>query len=376
MKKFLPLAIIFILVACAKGGDTDNNFNNTANNSTNSTTNNTTNNCTDSCTSGFSRCQGDMFQICDLVGTCYEWVNDTDCTSILGVCEEVVASQQAQCVVPCQDECTEGYKRCSDNIIETCIMDTDCTIWEETQNCTTSSMNCLEESNSAQCVTTCVDECSSVGEVRCNENTAQSCVLTEGCLVWNEVSNCTTQGKSCEVSGNTVSCVTSDFSIFFSEYLEGSSNNKAVEIYAKGATGYNISVCQINIYFNGNITPNNTISLGSTELNNGDTYVVCHQDFNLGDVCDMKDVKLSFNGNDAVELVCDGIVYDVIGQIGDDPGDSWGSGDTVTLNKTLRRKCSVTAGDAVGSDAFDPVVEWDSELQDTYIGLGTHVLCK
>ena len=62
----------------------------------------------------------------------------------------------------------------------------------------------------------------------------------------------------------------------------------------------------------------------------------------------------------------------MIGQIGFDPGTEWGTGLTSTADNTLRRKASVEAGDANGSDAFDPSVEWDGFAVDTFDGLGTH----
>jgi hypothetical protein len=81
---------------------------------------------------------------------------------------------------------------------------------------------------------------------------------------------------------------------------------------------------------------------------------------------------LGFNGDDALVLLRDGTIVDVFGQIGVDPGSSWGSGATVTANATLRRKSAVLAGDAVGTDAFDPAAEWEGFPVDTFSGLGAH----
>ena len=65
-------------------------------------------------------------------------------------------------------------------------------------------------------------------------------------------------------------------------------------------------------------------------------------------------------------------MLDVIGQIGSDPGSQWGTGLTSTADNTLRRKADICAGDPVGSDAFDPAVEWDGFANDTFDGLGAH----
>jgi hypothetical protein len=66
------------------------------------------------------------------------------------------------------------------------------------------------------------------------------------------------------------------------------------------------------------------------------------------------------------------VTQDIVGQIGFlPPGSGWGSGATSTYNRTLRRKCTVTTGDKVGSDAFDPAVEWDGFALDTFSNMGS-----
>ncbi|NJN94859.1 MAG: CehA/McbA family metallohydrolase [Anaerolineales bacterium] len=69
-----------------------------------------------------------------------------------------------------------------------------------------------------------------------------------------------------------------------------------------------------------------------------------------------------------------GVIIDVIGQIGVDPGTEWGSGLTSTADNTLRRKPTIEAGDANGGDAFNPAAEWDGFAVDTFADLGTHLL--
>jgi hypothetical protein len=63
---------------------------------------------------------------------------------------------------------------------------------------------------------------------------------------------------------------------------------------------------------------------------------------------------------------------DVIGQIGNAPTTEWGSGLTSTADNTLRRKNNVCSGDPIGSDTFDPSLEWDGYATDTFDGLGAH----
>lgn len=88
--------------------------------------------------------------------------------------------------------------------------------------------------------------------------------------------------------------------------------------------------------------------------------------------CDLRTTSsvMSFNGDDAVALLCRGSFLDVIGQIGFRPSTEWGTCLTSTADNTLRRLCTVTASDPDGSDAFDPALEWEGLPVDTFSGLG------
>jgi hypothetical protein len=162
--------------------------------------------------------------------------------------------------------------------------------------------------------------------------------------------------------------------LFFSEYLEGSSNNKAVELYNASNVTIDLDPCAIAIYSNGSATASATINLPAFDLAPGATYVVCHSSAVAGitDRCQLTSGSLGFNGNDAVALVCNGIRIDVFGEIGFDPGSAWGSGATSTLDRTLRRMTSVSFGDPDGSDDFFPEREWLGYDRDTFTGLGVY----
>jgi len=163
--------------------------------------------------------------------------------------------------------------------------------------------------------------------------------------------------------------------LFISEYIEGSSNNKAVEIYNGTGAAVNLAAGGYNIqmFFNGSATAGLTINLTGT-VAAGDVYVVAHSSANATILAQADQTNGSgwFNGDDAVVLRKGTVVIDVIGQIGFDPGTEWGTGLTSTADNTLRRKASVCAGDPNGSDAFDPVVQWDGFATDTFGGLGAH----
>jgi hypothetical protein len=157
--------------------------------------------------------------------------------------------------------------------------------------------------------------------------------------------------------------------LFFSEYVEGSSSNKALEISAFRRSV--LDGCKVGAYFNGKKEATVIASL-SGSLEAGQVLTLCTSTLKtqLGAVCEQVG-NLTFNGDDAVALSCDGKLLDVIGQIGVDPGLAWGSATISTADHTLRRKCSVTVGDADGLDAFDPSGQWQALPADTFSGLGS-----
>ncbi|MCO4744882.1 MAG: amidohydrolase family protein [Proteobacteria bacterium] len=158
----------------------------------------------------------------------------------------------------------------------------------------------------------------------------------------------------------------------FSQYLEGSSGtNKMVEVIQADSGALDLETCQVKVYANGNTSPNNTINLGPGTLNQGDVWVLCNvSDTALSGVCDQSAGGLTFNGDDALELSCGGTVQDVFGQIGTDPGTSWGTPSTA--DNVLVRNCSITSGDADGADSFDPSIEWSETTPDVSAGFGSH----
>ncbi|MGD1927571.1 MAG: endonuclease/exonuclease/phosphatase family protein [Leptolyngbyaceae cyanobacterium] len=160
--------------------------------------------------------------------------------------------------------------------------------------------------------------------------------------------------------------------LFFSEYVEGSSFNKALEIANFTGSDIDLSEYSVEIYFNGNTSPNTALILSGT-LADGNVYVIADDgaDAAILSVADLTPSNSFFNGNDAIALLRNGQIVDVFGQIGVDPGSSWPGGGA---NVTLRRQSAITAGDPDGSDAFDASAEWDSFPSDTFDGLGTHTI--
>ncbi len=159
--------------------------------------------------------------------------------------------------------------------------------------------------------------------------------------------------------------------LFISEYVEGSSNNKCIELFNGTGATVDLSEYSIHIYANGGAIATSTISLLGM-LSDQDVYVVCQTNADAGINADFRSNVLNYNGNDAVALLHDNAIIDVIGQIGADPITEWGSGVISTRDNTLRRKSSILMGDPDGSDAFDPTTEWDGFANDTFDGLGMH----
>ena len=163
--------------------------------------------------------------------------------------------------------------------------------------------------------------------------------------------------------------------LFISEYIEGSSNNKALEIFNGTGAAIDLAAAGYNVqmFFNGKTIDPLTINLTGS-VADGDVFVIAHSSA-VAEVLDQADQTNGsgwFNGNDAVVLRKGGAVVDSIGQIGVDPGSQWGGGLTSTADNTVRRKDSIEAGDTNPSDAFDPAVEWDGFATDTFDGLGVH----
>ena len=188
--------------------------------------------------------------------------------------------------------------------------------------------------------------------------------------------------------------------LFFSEYVEGTSQNKAIEIYNPTSNTIDLSTYKVERYSNGatNSSGGGTTTL-SGMLASGDVFVLTHGDtstsgqfgfidlalYNLGDMSSGPyPSPMHMNGNDAMVLTNDGVIVDVIGRVGEDPGGAWTDDASVgftdanggawwTANHTLIRKRTVIIGDNDGLDLFNPSIEWDSLSVDTWSNLGSHI---
>lgn len=161
--------------------------------------------------------------------------------------------------------------------------------------------------------------------------------------------------------------------LFFSEYVEGSSLNKALEIFNGTGAAVDLSDYVVEIYFNGSESPGATIAL-SGSLEDGDVFVIADDgaDAAILTEADLTPTNNFFNGDDTIVLRRDSAIIDVIGQIGTDPGSEFFNNGVGTQDETLRRISSVMDGDTIGDDAYDPSVEFESFANNAFDGLGAH----
>ena len=178
--------------------------------------------------------------------------------------------------------------------------------------------------------------------------------------------------------------------LFFSEYAEGSSNNKYVEIYNPSSTAVNLNNYQIKGTNNGTAWGDNgerELALGGTLAANS-VYIICTDAADpaiiaKADLALPYESPVHYNGNDAIAIFgVDGsgnftVIMDVIGVQSSDPGPAgWNvAGVTgATKDHTLVRKSSISKGNtnwenSAGTSASDS--EWEVKDVDDWTSLGT-----
>jgi len=162
--------------------------------------------------------------------------------------------------------------------------------------------------------------------------------------------------------------------LLFSEYVEGSSYNKALEIYNLGdSVDFDSDSYAIEIYTNGASSASYTLNLTGVISSNA-TFVIgnTRASNSILSAANQLSGSLNFNGDDAIVLTHNGGIVDRIGQIGFDPGAEWGSGDVSTQDNTLRRSDYILVGDVSAASVFDPALQWIGYAQDSFSGLGQH----
>ena len=123
--------------------------------------------------------------------------------------------------------------------------------------------------------------------------------------------------------------------LVISAYVEGSSQNKCIELFNGTENDIDLATYSIDVYSNGNTEVNSSFALEGT-IAAGGYFLICHGDANLAGITVDFVANLNFNGNDAVALNNGTTNVDVVGQIGVNPeNDAWINGDCSTANNTL-----------------------------------------
>ncbi|WNM23761.1 ExeM/NucH family extracellular endonuclease [Demequina capsici] len=168
--------------------------------------------------------------------------------------------------------------------------------------------------------------------------------------------------------------------LIISEYIEGSSSNKAIEIYNGTTDAIDLGGYTLALYSNGatSATYHNTLS-GTIAAGQTQVYYNSSATQAIKDVAGSVSLSsVNFNGDDAVVLyygdVATGTVVDSIGQVGlqvvwtgGTAGDATGS----TRDRTLVRDAAVCSGDADPTDLYD-LAGWTGYATDTFGYLGSH----
>lgn len=192
--------------------------------------------------------------------------------------------------------------------------------------------------------------------------------------------------------------------LFISEYIEGWSNNKALEIYNPTGASVDLSDYRLERYANGATAAQDNQKVDLSGMLESDSVVVVVLDKQDPDGVDFEapvwdelaeaadlwvcpvyedNNTMYFNGNDAMVLrkISTNTVVDIFGKIGEDPGTTgWAE---MTQNHTLVRKPEVLQGDTDALDEFLVVDEWDGilwsndslnyTLDQVFLTLGFHV---
>ncbi len=165
--------------------------------------------------------------------------------------------------------------------------------------------------------------------------------------------------------------------LYFSEYIEGSGNNKGLEIHNPSSSDINLGSYSIDIHNNGNPAPSFSFSLAG-QISAGNVFVLSHPmaDNAITTKSNMVFPGIaSFNGNDAIVLKRNTSTIDIIGNIGCDPGDSWSSGGNSTKDQVLVRKACILSGtrNNPGGCSFPTLTtEWTSYSASDFSHLGFH----
>ena len=151
--------------------------------------------------------------------------------------------------------------------------------------------------------------------------------------------------------------------LIISEYSEGASFNKFLEITNISDKDIDLSAYLLRIYTNGNESSTNQVQLsGTLAAGTSKVYKNSGADATLPDGVEaeaINDNVINFNGNDPIAIICNEGIADILGTIGSDAD--------FAKDVTLRRLSTVTAPTAT----YNPD-EWETLGMDDLTGFGSH----
>ena len=160
--------------------------------------------------------------------------------------------------------------------------------------------------------------------------------------------------------------------LFFSQYIEGTSNNKALELYNGTGTNVDLDGYSIELHANGKENASNTLELTGT-LNSGEVLVLYHNSASetlqaaAGSNAQSASV-CNFNGADGdyILLLKNDVEIDVIGSKTEQSANH--------QNHGLTRKSSVTAPSTSYNEEEWDAVAITGDTAEAYAGLGSHTM--
>ena len=167
--------------------------------------------------------------------------------------------------------------------------------------------------------------------------------------------------------------------LFFSEYVEGSGNNKALEIFNGTGAAVDMSQYTIKLGSNGGAWSTTNILTPTGTVAHEGVFIIANAGASpaILALANVTSTVTYYNGNDAVALFHGDTMIDIIGVYQTDPGTAWDVAGTVgaTLNHTLIRKPNVVHGNlnwaqSAGTNLDNS--EWIVHPQDYFDNLGIH----
>ena len=158
--------------------------------------------------------------------------------------------------------------------------------------------------------------------------------------------------------------------LIISEYVEGTSNNKALEIHNPTPFEVDLTPYVMEVYNNGSEVPIQSLDLEGI-IPSGGVHVLGNPQAAAPIVNQSQALSTVtwFNGNDPIVLRKNGEIIDMMGVIGEDPLGAWPVGEGAMAEFTLVRKPNVGQGSTNWNEGQ---TQWDVYPQDTFDFLGEH----